>query len=98
MVFEIIWSPRAIADFENTINYLEKNWSEKTAREYADTLSKVILILSKMPYLYPKISKRKNIRKCLVVKQNAMYFRVKKKTVTILAIFDTRQNPKKLKV
>lgn len=78
MVFEIIWSPRAINDFENIIAYLETNWSEKTVREYGDRVDKVVMIISKMPYLYPKISRRKNIRKCLVVKQNAMYFRVKK--------------------
>ena len=95
MVFEIKWTPRAVNDFESVINYLEADWSEKTAREYANKVDKVLLIISKMPYLYPKISRKKNIRKCLVVKQNAMYFRVKKKTVTILAIFDTRQNPKK---
>ena len=98
MVFEIIWSPRAVNDFENIIAYLETNWSEKTVREYSERVDKVVSIISKMPYLYPKISRRKNIRKCLVVKQNALYFRVKKKTVTILAIYDTRQNPKKLKL
>lgn len=98
MVFEITWSTRAVQDFESTITYLEQNWSEKTARDYVDKVEKVLIIISKMPFLYPKISRKKNVRKCLVVKQNAMYFRVKKRTITILTIFDTRQNPKKLKV
>jgi plasmid stabilization system protein ParE len=98
MVFEVVWSARATQDFENIIIYLDQNWSEKTARDYADKIDKVLQIISKMPFLYPKISRKKNVRKCLVVKQNAMYFRVKKRTITILTIFDTRQSPKKLKV
>jgi plasmid stabilization system protein ParE len=97
MVFEIKWAVRAENDFKNIVEYLEKNWSEKTAREYADKVNKVTQIIQKMPYLYPRISRRKNIRKCLVVKQNAMYFRIKKQTITILAIFDTRQHPAKMK-
>ena len=79
MVFEIVWSTRSVQDFENTINYLEQEWSEKTAREYADKIDKVLQIVSKMPFLYPKISRRKNVRKCLVVKQNAMYSELKKR-------------------
>jgi plasmid stabilization system protein ParE len=98
MVFEIIWTERATRDFENTIDFLVENWSEKTAKDYADKIDKVLHIISRMPFLYPKISRKKNVRKCLVVKQNAMYFRVKKRTITILTIFDTRQNPKKLKI
>lgn len=98
MVFKVVFSTRAETDLENTIIYLNNNWSEKIAKEYADKVDRVIEIISKMPFLYPKIDERKNIRKCLIVKQNAMYYKVKKQTVTILSIFDTRQNPKKLKL
>ena len=98
MVFKIEWSARSVKDFENVVTYLEKNWSGKIALEYSGKLDRVLNIIEKMPYLYPKISRRKNVRKCIVVKQNMMFFRVKDKTITILAIFDTRQHPKKLKL
>ena len=76
MVFKIETSERADRDFENIINYLEENWSEKVAFEFAEKLNEVKGIIQKMPYLYPYISKRKKVRRCVITKHNTIYYQV----------------------
>jgi len=57
----------------------------------------VIELLSEDPSIYPFIDKGKNIQKCVVTKHNVLYFRKIKDIIEIITIFDTRQNPEKLK-
>lgn len=47
--------------------------------------------------MYPLIHKRLKIRKCVVSKHNSIYYREKKDFIEIVNVFDTRQNPNKLK-
>ena len=49
------------------------------------------------PRLYPVINKKLKVRKCVVTKHNTIFFQEKKSTIQLLRIFDTRQDPEKLK-
>jgi plasmid stabilization system protein ParE len=98
VVFKLIWTEKAFNDIEQIIDWLEQNWSEKTAKEFGEKVSRILFIIEKMPYLYPRIEKRKNIRKCLVVEQVALYYMIKKDTVTLLTFWDTRRDPKQMKL
>jgi hypothetical protein len=46
--------------------------------------------------MFQEYSKIKKIRRCLVSKQNAIYYRIIENTVEILTIHDTRRNPDNL--
>lgn len=93
MVYEIEWSEDAIDDFEKIVTYLEQKWSEEIAADFAIRVSKVIDLLQKMPFAYPLVSKKRDVRRCVVTKQTNMFYKVKNSTVTLLAFFDSRQNP-----
>jgi hypothetical protein len=42
-------------------------------------------------------SEKRKIRRCLITKQNALYYRIADNTVQIITIHDTRRNPNTLK-
>lgn len=97
MVYEIIWTPRAISSFKRIIDYLNENWSYGIAFEFSELLKNNLLLLSTSPYMGIKSSKRKDVRKILISKHNLMYYKVEANTITILTFIDTRQHPQKNK-
>lgn len=79
--------------------YLLENWNLKTRDEFISKLSEKIKQISIQPDSCSKSSEFKNLYKCVVTKQTSFYYRIKwdKEEIEIITIFDTRQNPDKLK-
>lgn len=98
MAYKVTWSPKAVKTFNNVINYLEKNWTEKEIRNFVRLTDKVAHIISKSPYLF-RSSEKNNVFEVLVTKHNLLLYQVNEesKKVQLLAFFDTRQDPKKKK-
>ncbi len=95
MDFKIIWSPEAQCTFDNIINYLEKNWTEKEIKKFILASDKLIFVLSQNPFLFRK-SEKENVYEVLIGKQNLLLYQVveSSKKVELLSFWDTRQNPK----
>ena len=68
--------------------------NEKVKDLFLVRLKKIVTLLSINPYVFQEYSKMKRIRKCLITKHNAMYFRIVENYVEIITIHDTRKNPK----
>lgn len=98
IVYEIIISERAENNLDKIISYLLTQWNETVKNTFLDSFKKNLKLLSNNPFMFQVYSKRKNIRKCLISKQNAMYFRIVDNVVEIITIHDTRRNPKTLKL
>ncbi|WP_034893358.1 type II toxin-antitoxin system RelE/ParE family toxin [Gillisia sp. Hel_I_29] len=79
--------------------YLLENWSKKVRDKFIEKLSKRIQQISSQPESCPKSTDLKGLFKCVVTKQTTFYYRISnsKKEIEIITVFDTRQNPKKLK-
>jgi plasmid stabilization system protein ParE len=90
----IIISPLAKADIIEILNYLSQTWGEKVADEFLEKLNTFYFLVSINPRLFGFYNKQKNIRKYL---QNIIYYGNKIKEIQIITVFDTRQNPAKLK-
>jgi len=97
MVKKVTWSPSAELDFSNILTYLDENWDSSIADNFIELTFSFIKQIAIYPKLFPLISKSKNIRKCVINKQNTLFYREDKSNIIILRIFDTRQNPTKLK-
>lgn len=93
----VIISERAENNLDNIVNYLLIEWNEKVKDLFLVRLKKIVTLLSINPYVFQEYSKMKRIRKCLITKHNAMYFRIVENYVEIITIHDTRKNPKLLK-
>jgi plasmid stabilization system protein ParE len=90
------WSPKASKQFLEISNSIAKKWSLKTAIEFADKVDLAVNALKTMPEAFPE-SVKKKVRMCVISRQTTALYRLKKDTVEILVLFDTRQSLKKLK-
>jgi len=94
----VIWSPSAQSDIENVTDYLMHKWGVKVVERFLYRLRKLIKQISINPKQYLLIYSKLNIRKCVITKQNTLYYRIKDRQIEIIRIFDTRQDPGKLKI
>jgi plasmid stabilization system protein ParE len=92
----IIWSPLSESDFAKILEYLNKNWDEKVTNQFVDLTENILKQISINPKQFPVIHKKEKIRKCVLTKHNALFYRDNKTQVDILRIYDTRQDPNTL--
>jgi plasmid stabilization system protein ParE len=93
----IIWSPLAENDFESILDYLQIHWENKVVSDFIVITEGVISQIATNPTQFPLINKKKQVRKCVITKHNTLFYRNRKDYIDILRIFDTRQDPHKLK-
>ena len=93
----LIWSPEADNDLENILKYLEQNWSENVITAFLNELFRILDLIAENPQIFMKTSKESEIRKFVFSKQHTLYFEVFDSHINLLRIFDTRQDPTKLK-
>ena len=78
--------------------YLLENWGSKAKKDFINKLTEKINQIALQPQSCPQSSSFKNLYKCVVTKQTTFYYRIatSQKSIEIITIFDTRQNPNKL--
>ncbi len=96
--YKLFWSDKALADLQNIINYLTENWTQKEIQNFARRLDKRLELIAINPRLFPKTAKRREVRKSVLTKHTVIYYETKGNVVSIVTLFDPRQNPKKLKL
>ena len=94
--YRLFWSDKSLGDLQNIIDYLNTNWNQKEIQNFVRRLDKRLDIIVGNPRLFPKTGKRRNVRKSVLTKHTVIYYQVGKDVVTILTLFDPRQNPRKL--
>lgn len=98
MALTIIWSPRALENFHEVVSYLNKNWNTKVVRDFVSRTEKVIGLISEHPEIFRQITDRNPVREALITKHNLLLYQIREEQVLLLAIFDTRQHPRKKKI
>jgi plasmid stabilization system protein ParE len=93
----IIWSPLAENDFVSILDYLQTHWNNKVVSDFIEITEGVIGQIASNPTQFPVINKKKQVRKCVITKHNTLFYSERKHQIDILRIFDTRQDPHKLK-
>ncbi len=80
-------------------NYLVENWNVKTRDKFIEKLTQKIKQISRFPESCPESKILKGLFKCVVSKQTTFYYRIdaQKEEIEIITLFDTRQDPEKLK-
>ncbi|WP_431137622.1 type II toxin-antitoxin system RelE/ParE family toxin [Psychroserpens mesophilus] len=96
--FKIVWTEHALSELEKTIEFLEKNWTERELRIFATKLDHTIELISKSPELFPSSLEKSDIRKAVVEKHNNLYYRINDKSIEIISLFSNRQNPKNKRI
>jgi plasmid stabilization system protein ParE len=98
MALRILWSPRALENFHNVISYLEENWTEQVVRTFVIRTEKILQIILDHPEIFRTISDKSQIREAVVTKHNLLIYKTTKTHLLVLAVFDTRQHPKKKRI
>ncbi|MEO5909588.1 MAG: type II toxin-antitoxin system RelE/ParE family toxin [Pelobium sp.] len=97
MIDEVIWSPESEDDLSIIITFLLTEWNFNIANSFIKELDYHVNKIFFNPQLYPIIYKPEQFRKCVVTKHNSLIYNVIDDKLYILRVFDTRQDPIKLK-
>lgn len=97
MTRKVVLSPSAKRKLSDLFEYLENGWSERTKNDFIKKLDRSLLRIAKYPQSCPESTKIPGLFKCVVTKQTSLFYRVSSDEIEIVIVFDTRQNPKKLK-
>lgn len=92
--YKIHWTPNALDELAQTIEYLHNNFTEKEISKLALKIEEIVQLISQNPEIFQK-SEIGNIHQVPILKFNTMYYRVKGKRIEILSLFSNRQNPNK---
>lgn len=100
MVQEITWSPEALSTFLQIIDYLQESWTVREVNNFTDRVDEKLQLLKENPRLGSTRNKKHNIHKTVLHKNVVLLYRFRplKKEIILLAFWDTRQDPRKLKV
>ena len=97
MLKKVIWSPSAEKDFELILDYLQLKWNHKIVNSLINKIDDNINLILEDYKIFPVINDELQIRKSVISKQNTLYYREKSGTLEIVRLFDSRQDPYKLK-
>lgn len=94
---KVIITRKASIRLEELFIYLETEWSVKVKNDFVEKFEKAVFLIQRFPEIAPKTNILKNLHKYVVTKQTSIFYRVNNKSITIIALFDNRMNPEKLK-
>ncbi|REA56367.1 hypothetical protein DSL64_27110 [Dyadobacter luteus] len=97
MALDVIWSPRSLNNLEEVIQYLRKNWSHQVVKDFIIRMDRVVQLISEHPQLFRQVSINNAVREAVITKHNLLLYRITQSRILIIAVFDTRQHPKKKK-
>jgi plasmid stabilization system protein ParE len=95
MAYQIIYKKRFNNKLVKLLQYLEKEWNEKTAIEFLNKLDKRIETLQEHPFIGKVSIAKPEVRAILITKHNRLYYKFSQNRIIILNMYDTRRNPKK---
>jgi plasmid stabilization system protein ParE len=95
MALEIEWSRSADKKFDTIIEYLQKEWGEKSVNTFVKKVYDFLDILVEFPNIGTPEDKTKNIFGFVVVSQITIFYRIKSNRIILLNFFDNRQDPNK---
>jgi toxin YoeB len=91
----IIWSPRAKLDLYDILDfYFKRNGTKTYSRKLNVTIRNSVRLLEKHPEIAIHTD-IKNIRN-LIIGDFGIFYEIKSKTIEIITIWDSRQDPAKL--
>ncbi len=94
---KIVLSKRASKNLEKLLEYLQTKWSKRVKDNFIKKLDRSLQILKDKPDSSPKSDIVKGLCRCVVTKQTTVFYKFDSKNLYVVTIFDTRQNPDKLK-
>ncbi len=93
----VIISPQALEDLDDTYAWVLYKFGKPTLETFHKKWSSFLKLVSTQPTLFPYLNRQKGLRKFIFYKRNLVIYKNKRTHIEIIAVFNTWQNPKKLK-
>lgn len=97
---EIEWTERAKKNVRRIYKFYTKTASEEVAKKILEPLFPFVQTLKEITLIGQEEEDLKHLKsghRYLIIGHNKILYKVKNETIYITHVFDTRQNPKKLK-
>ena len=65
--YKILWTDFALKELENTIEYLEENWTEKEMQNLAVNIEETLILISQNPDLFQVSEVKKDIKRVVIL-------------------------------
>ncbi len=75
MAIKIVWTPRALAGFEEIITYIESNWTEAEVQRFIDNTDHFLQLLAEYPQLLQRSEKQQHVYRGAIDKHNILTYR-----------------------
>lgn len=95
--YKLFWTEEAILNLESILNYLSSESSEKEVSQFRKMLSRQISLIQKFPLIFPASDFNLRLRKAVLSKQTIIFYEIKEQFIYIVYLFNTFQNPEKIK-
>jgi plasmid stabilization system protein ParE len=90
-------SIKASKKLDELLEYLELEWSQKVKQDFIIKLDNSFNNICEFPESCQNTDFVKGLHKLVVTKQTSVFYRFDSQRIYVVAIFDNRMNPKKLK-
>ena len=87
---KVNFTKRADRDLDKLVVNIKKHQSPKVAKDFTDDLNRVIELVQEQPEMFEASEKISGTRRGLFHKYGAFLYRVFKKSIRIVTLFDTR--------
>lgn len=96
MVFEVVWHPSASIDLEGEIEYVCQQFGWDASKKCYEEVMERVDLLSSFPHLgvfFEGIAYHGNEVRLFNIRQNAVVYSLDNGQITIIAIWNNRQDP-----
>ena len=93
MPLSIRFSPESEETFEALVEQLNQRWGKKYVAKFKEETIKSLKLISNSPYLYPIADQDRDVRKCVLHKNCAMFYKIQEQYIMVLYFWDNRQDP-----
>lgn len=90
-------SQRAAKKLDQLLTYLVNEWGNKVKDDFLNELQESFLHIQNFPELAENSRHFPNLRRVVVTKQTIYLYRFKNDFIEVIALFDTRMDPKRFK-
>lgn len=97
MDYKLHWSEEAVENLESIINYLNTNWTEREVSNFKTKLAKQLDLICKNPFIFPRSSYQKRLRKAVLSRQTTIFYEVKGENIYLAYIFVNKMDITRLK-
>lgn len=96
MSYSIRWSPRAVDDISNQLDYIEQEWNRTVVNKFLNRIEDVLETITDNPKLFPLIHKKKAIHRCVINSHLVLYYRLSGTQIELITFWNTSKNPENL--